>query len=401
MKNFNDLKTFWKKKINVSFLSLCFCLFLILFPIDSALGNIIGSMSINNYVAIFCVIVVFFHLRKQRIEITDLSRYLLFYVIFQAITLTYSPLPLTSRNLIVIFYCFFAVMMGMGGWTEREKKIMLLSILLGALLAFLVIYLNGLGTSGRTYVKITTKIDQNYLTANFIFATVLFTNCAFKSKFNLTFWGLIILEFVIILFLGSRGSLIGNLIAFLTVALFNVKGLNKILIFLALCFAYLLLTSGLFPAWITERFSIENIIFSTGSGRTKLWKSFWDKFTTGNWKNILFGFGRGAIYDYGGVAPANNCTHSLYLKIIFESGILGISLFATLLCFITRHIIKNKNLTLFGILCGYLACGIFLDLDDYRVAYLVYSLILIFKKSNFILFEQNTLTPFKLLKNKI
>ncbi len=370
-------------KIDLPFLSVC--LFLLLFPIDSALGNLLGGYSINNYVAVACVALLYFSKRKINIKINGLTLTLFAYFCYQCAIMSYSPLPLTGRNLVSAFYSLFAILLGCTLWNNEEKKLMIASTLLGGLIAVLIVAYNLTQEYFiRIYVTLGSYVDPNYYALNLIFLTAILVELIFKSKYRWLFLLLLLLDFAMILFLGSRSGLLGNLAVVILLVCRRIKKWQVYAIGIPLLLAVYFLLLEILPQGLADRFHYKELLFGTGSGRTIIWKEYLIAYARAPFWNKLFGFGRGAIYAYEQLGiPVQNCTHNLYIKALIEGGVVGVAFLVFLLTGLIKHIRRSKNKALYAILLGCLVGGMFLDVDDYRIAYLLYAFCLIFANTTF------------------
>ena len=206
-----------KNKEPIVLPSLIFSLYLILFPIDSALGELIGTISINNYIAIACLAVTLvFAIRRIIFKFDNFTIIYLVYVIYQVFSIIKGGYFFTNRNIIFLFYNFMTIIFIHVQWTEREKNNFKNMIILSMIVACYIIFTNiNFNSSGRLYLSLGRNIDQNYLSANLIFGTAIITNSMIRAKKTiqrLIFGALLIWILVCIFYLGSRGSLFGNLV---------------------------------------------------------------------------------------------------------------------------------------------------------------------------------------------
>lgn len=346
----------------------CFIIgiFFVLFPIDSALGNIIGSISINNYVAIFAMFLcVFFSSKRLDQKKSAIFTTILVFFAFNIAFIILGGDYLGNRNVIFIFYMIFALLFISIKWNSYEVEFFDMCIVLGAIVVMLIVFFTAdFSSEGRLYITIGREIDQNYLTANLLFASaVLSKNIVQKRSKNLSFI-LLIANFIAIFILGSRSGLLGNLAVVWFYMIATNKNAWKYTILLVAI--YLLLFgafASLLPDWIVSRFAVSNLINSTGSGRTIIWSNYWQTYKNSSFLHLIFGYGRGAIYgDLYKLA-----THNMYLKALIEGGIIGFVVFVALFVILLKNVLKNKNYMGIAVVFGFMVSGMFLDLDDYRV----------------------------------
>ncbi len=369
--------------------AILFSVYLLLFPIDSALGELIGTVSVNNYVAVACLALTLM-LASRRIifKIDNLTIIYLIFALYQFLIIINGGYFFTNRNIIFLFYNFMAIIFIHVQWTDREKKIFKYMIALGAILACSVIFSHiNFGSSWRLYLSLGRNIDQNFLSANLIFGTALSANSVFKAKkasAKLFFFLLLIWSIVCILYLGSRGSLLGNAAVIAVVIWLNRKSFSIRFVLIALiCVALVAVAAVMFiPDWIAERFNFANMIESGGSGRITVWKNYLHYYSSESLPIIIFGYGRGFIYDRTSFVNGK-CTHNIFLKSLIEGGIIGFILHALLFLELAITLGRAKYKDMLAVIIGYIVCGMFLDLDDYRILPLMIILIMMFKDESF------------------
>ncbi|MBQ7595443.1 MAG: O-antigen ligase family protein [Clostridia bacterium] len=369
--------------------AILFSIYLLLFPIDSALGELIGTISVNNYIAIACLVLTIM-LAMKRI-IFKFDNFMIIYIVFfiyQFLIIINGSYFFTNRNVIFLFYNFMAIILVHVQWTEREKKLFKYMIVLGTILACYVVFTHiNFDSSRRLYLSIGRNIDQNFLSANLIFGTALAANSMFKAKkfyTKLFFFVLLIWSQVCILYLGSRGGLLGNLAVVITVIWLNRKTFNVRVVLISVISLLLIFAAAFLfmPEWIAERFNPFNMVESGGSGRLVTWKNYLYYYASESLPVIVFGYGRGFIYDRTSFV-SGKCTHNIFIKSLVEGGIIGFILHALLFVELLITVFKAKSRDMLAIIIGYIVCGMFLDLDDYRILPLMIILIMMYKDESF------------------
>lgn len=378
-----------RKKEPIILPALLFSVYLLLFPIDSALGELIGTISINNYIAIASLaLTVVFAIKRIMFKFDNFTIIYLVYVIYQFLIMTNGGYFFTNRNIIFLFYNFMTIIFIHVKWTERELKLFRYMIVISIIIACAIIITNvQFNSSGRLYLALGRNIDQNYLSANMIFGTALISNSLFKSKYKHTkFFSFVLLVWIMlcIFYLGSRGSLIGNLVIVATIYLLNRENrdIKKDIIMFFIAAIAVVIAYFLLPEWIIERFSIANMIESGGSGRIQVWSDYLYIYLNGTLSSTLFGFGRGYIYDTSSMVNGK-CTHNIFLKSLVEGGIIGLILNLIFIYQLFTTARKAQTKEMIAVVLGYLVCGIFLDLDDYRIFPLMIIIIMMYKDHDY------------------
>ena len=123
------------------------------------------------------------------------------------------------------------------------------------------------------------------------------------------------------------------------------------------------------------------MISDGGSGRLTLWKDFLNYYSGESLGEIVFGNGRGFIYD--AYMITRNCTHNIFLKSLVEGGLIGFILHIILFVELFITVNKSKSKDMSAIIAGYIGCGVFLDLDDYRIFPLMIIIIMMYKDEDY------------------
>ncbi len=373
-------------RVKFNLLTVMLCAFLLLFPVDSALGNIIGDLSVNNFIAMACVGLLLLSSRELQIKARGLAGVLFLYLAFQCVTMVYAPSPMNYRNLVMVFYTVFAILLGNVVWEKREKDLILAATLLGGTCCFVIVLLEALTTAtGRTYITMSTYMDPNYMGTNLIFTTAILTCSLFKSKRKYLYALFLCVDFIVLLCLGTRTGLFANLTVLLIILCQKIKNIKAYLIGIPALVAIYFLMMAILPDWLAKRFNIINIVTGTGSGRTTIWKEYLSAYAGAPILTQIFGYGRSAVYAYDELGISNNCTHNIYIKALIEGGMVGAILLFALFGFILWYVKKQKNKTLYALVLGYLVGGMFLDVDDYRIAYVFYMFLFIFANDGLIM----------------
>ncbi len=365
---------------NIGIGSFIFALFLALFPIDSALGNIIGSMSLNNYVAMAALLaVILFSHKRMRFAYESVFLVVGIYLAYCIVTIILGPEIFGSRNLVFVIYMLIAIILGSVSWTKDEVELFKRSILLGLVIVIAIVFSRfDTDGSGRIYITIGRNIDQNYLCANLIFATAILSENIVTKRYRWLSLILLILEFATIIMLGSRGGLLGNLVVLAAYFVLKTRHAWKFCIaIIALYFIVFGLFSDKLPSWIVERFDFKKVIHGTGSGRTIIWADYLTKFREASVFRQLFGHGRGIIYESDFYKIA---THNMFIKALIEGGIVGLIAYVTFLIYMFCYAAKRYDFKSVSFIAGYIVSGMFLDLDDYRVFPVMIILTVMFAK---------------------
>lgn len=168
-----------------------------------------------------------------------------------------------------------------------------------------------------------------------------------KSKFLPLYAGLIVAMLYSVLKLGSRGGLIGIACGIFACILFGAKSLkSKIGIMAAVAVVavvVILVFFPLLPEDVQQRFTVENVVESGGTGRVDIWK-FSLSYTFEKPERIMFGSGLLSTYSiFPSTARVTNYVcHNQFVQTFFDQGIFGLAFYiATYAVCIGRNIKKN------------------------------------------------------------
>ena len=104
--------------------AILFSIFLLLFPIDSALGELIGTISVNNYIAIVSLtLTLIFAMKRIIFKFDSFTIIYVIFVVYQFLIIINGGYFFTNRNIIFLFYNFMTIIFVHVQWTDREKKI--------------------------------------------------------------------------------------------------------------------------------------------------------------------------------------------------------------------------------------------------------------------------------------
>lgn len=190
---------------------------------------------------------------------------------------------------------------------------------------------------GRFRLMGVVEEDPNYLCAYLVFGVVHAVQVlSRKDKIGIKLVsGLeLIVYFYLTLVSGSRGGLlaiVGAVVAFLAVYRGgSAKSAIKRTTLALLTFGVLILLLSLLPEDLSERFTVEHVAESGGSGRTELWEQAVDLFVKSSALRKLFGYGTATVircfeqYGYYRV----NVVHNMFLETLVELGIVGLVIYS-------------------------------------------------------------------------
>lgn len=168
-----------------------------------------------------------------------------------------------------------------------------------------------------------------------------------KSKLLPLYAGLIVAMLYSVLKLGSRGGLIGVVCGIFACILFGAKSLKSkigtIVAVVVVAVVVVLVFFPLLPEDVQQRFTVENVVESGGTGRVDIWK-FSLSYTFEKPERIIFGSGLFSTYSiFPSTARVSNYVcHNQFIQTFFDQGIFGLAFYiATYAVCIGRNIRKN------------------------------------------------------------
>lgn len=233
------------------------------------------------------------------------------------------------------------------------------------LLALIVIYADFSSNSGRMTVAVNgQEQDPNYLTGFFTFSICyyLYGFIQQKKKAYLIFS---ILFFIPIFLTGSRGGLLANGFAVLSLLFFyrkkiNFGGIMAVAVSVGL---FLAITWAVLPEAIKVRYSLAFTESDGGAHRFDIWRSCWETFERASILRKFLGFGAGSIghLNYGGGAA-----HNLFIEFLLEYGIIGGAIVIGMLIYYVSLAYKKKEFHMVAVFIGYLIMMMSLSLYSYK-----------------------------------
>lgn len=298
----------------------------------------IGFGSALRYIALIPIIVSFPNAKNIRVGkyLKRIIVYYLFAIISICWTINFEESANTAiafSSLILLFYSAVSQ-----DYKNEEYDYLLKCLLFSSRLSLFVSWLFGKYSDGRLIVQDgIINEDPNYLCAYFYFG-IGYCVCkifTLKRKKENTFYIAELLLYIYTIFAtGSRGGLLGALIVaaiiFVKSAnIKNVKGLISLVI--TLCVLYVLVgkVTSEVDQDAMDRFTIEAITESDGSGRYEIWEDAYNAFLSYDPIHTLVGHGMGAsrsvarLYNFNRV----NVMHNVFLENLLGLGLLGVVLY--------------------------------------------------------------------------
>lgn len=379
-----------KYRIRIILLSL----YLSILPIDATLGNIIGSISLINYIAIFYILLRGFSLLSESISVKAIekSKIPIFYFVFFLASMTWSGrYNLSEWYIFSLMGSFFVfIFAALDKYSLDEYVLLKKAVVISGLIVVLITLINfDFNSGGRFNLNVGRYMDPNYYATGLILINaVLMENILRKKnlKRNIILLALLI---IIIIMTGSRGGLLANAMVVITSFVFDRRSqFKKIALIFIMSLFFLLIfyaIQDLIPDWVLNRFTLNEIQIGGGSGRVNIWSYNLSYFANMPIANILFGTGFSTFASVSELSiGVPKVAHSIYIQSLIEGGIIGLMLIMLLLISSIRRSWRNNNYFATAALIGASVGGLVLDIHISRFFWMIllFSIIVPYKNTN-------------------
>lgn len=351
--------------------------YLILSPIDYALGEIITSFSFINLIAIALILVRICKKDFWNSKPKDFLLIAVFYFYNVINILLFSDI-LMDAIFLLFGLCFFFV--NSKEANETEIKFFRLCILLSIIVTIATCFFSFRfeRSNSRFYLNFSRYVDPNYFTCGFIVLTAYLMHRINQKKTIILDILLLVCLFIIILASGSRGGLLANLgIVFVYLLFSKLKNIFlPVLLFVVIFYIALSFFKEYIPKWILERFEISAMLKDQGSGRVTIWYNYWNILKNGSLLKFIFGYGKkNQLTTYQYYFGTRKNPHNMFLGVFFNSGIIGLILLLFVLGYFSLISLKNKNLFSLSLIVGLVLSGLTLDMNVTRTFWIVLTII--------------------------
>ena len=124
---------------------------------------------------------------------------------------------------------------------------------------------------------------------------------------------------------------------------------------------------------ISQRFNVEDVTKSGGSGRTGIWDKDIELYSNSSVNRKIFVQGAGSLTSLTG-----RVAHNTWIEALVELGLLGLVLFSLLMASIARQLYASRQILLFSIFISYIGLTVSLSLFSYKPIWAVMILTLIY-----------------------
>lgn len=314
-------------------------------------------------------------IRQMRIRFNPLMVFQILFFLLAVLSVFYSVLQSRTVSSIVTLALNLALVFVLGSvqrYSEAEVNLLYKAMLYGSwLTVLLMLAFSHISSDGRLSLQLGEGIqDQNYINGYMLFAFSFHSNAALSErKWRHLIAALLIMG--IVLLTGSRGAFVAYVAVALLYLVLMVIGTGKplrnlvvlmVLVIMASCFIELVLEQ--MPESVSERFSWDFIMQHGTTGRTRVWRHFWEHFCDDSIMRMLFGHGYGTS---GTVNQLNDLVaHNLYLDNLITLGIVGLILQILTQGYVFCELVRQKSTVVLGTYIGLLAMCLSLSLVAYK-----------------------------------
>ena len=218
---------------------------------------------------------------------------------------------------------------------------------------------------GRLYLNGILAEDPNYLCAYFLFGVIFCLEILLDECEETKKKGIVLLElcvyFYIIVATGSRGGAFAVITACFVFFIFSQKGKKistekifaPVVIGIFLIIAYQV-AARFVPSDVLQRFSIEELAGSNGTGRYIIWEDAWSTYCESGIFRQLAGYGSAAALTiarrYG--FRLINVFHNAFIENLLETGFIGLALYMAYIFRFWNCARKKSDIFSFSIMTG-------------------------------------------------
>lgn len=282
-----------------------------------------------------------------------------------------------SRCISLLSFCLLLTAAGSYSFNSREILWLRKTLVWSSRITVITTLLTAQYYEGRLYLHGVVNEDPNYLCSYFLFGT---TDCVinlFSEKKEGRISRIIELGIYLytILATGSRGGSIAVACAVVTttgIMLYRQQLTSKALlgrgaVVVALAAGFIIATNYV-STDIMDRFSINAVLASGGTGRFVIWQDTINTYIKAGIGRELGGFGAATSLAVSRIAHYRriNVTHNVLLENLIELGVVGLFLYIAYVLKFTRYAMKKKDVFSFSIMIGFIAMSISTSIETFK-----------------------------------
>lgn len=363
------------KKAYIFFL----CIYLLCLPLGAInIGAFGSALKILSLLPILFAIMNIKYIKFP----SPLIRYF-FYVLIAACSILVSTSVSASVSKVISITQLFLLMATSCCFTYTEEDIATIkkSLIWSSRISAVLVLALGTYKEGRLWL--TNGIineDPNYFCMYLSFGAIATVqSLIYKVPFKKKIFGIVELSvyLIVVLLTGSRGGLLALMCGIFAYILFSGKKFSpKKIVMIAIVGIILYMGFGALSDTLQDRFTVDSVVESGGTGRTEIWLQGLDLFSNGTFFQKIFGYGIATTrFNFKSEGYAiDNVMHNMFLESLVEIGILGFIVYSIMVFSFLRKSYKNYDKFSFGVM----TCMIVMSLSTSISSFKPYINIMIF-----------------------
>lgn len=330
---------------------------------------ILGAMNIGAFGSMLKVLaavpVGIWLTQRHRIASNQLLFWAACFVFCCGASYVWSIVPAESLSRIgtqILYLCMLAVVSGYS-YSSYDLAFLKNCLIWSSRFTAIIVLLSSSYLEGRIYLNGLVREDPNYLCAYFLFGIAedldIALDCKVLKKRLIAAVELIVYVYIVI-GSGSRGGLLAVLMCASIVFFLYGKGkqqvktiAKKIAVIIVVC-GVVLAASAFISGDILQRFSLETLRKSNGTGRFDLWQDALTVFFSSGLLRQLFGYGTATARTITWLFPFrhHNVFHNIFVEVLLELGIIGLIAYVLHIFSMASFTFKRKEYFAFSIIMG-------------------------------------------------
>lgn len=330
---------------------------------------ILGAMNIGAFGSMLKVLatvpVGIWLIQRHRIASNRLLLWAACFVFCCGVSYVWTIVPaesLSRSGTQILYLCILAAVSGYS-YSSDDLAFLRNCLIWSSRFTAIIVLLSSSYLEGRIYLNGLVREDPNYLCAYFLFGIAEALDVALDSKIlkKELFAAVELIVYVyIIIGSGSRGGLLAVLMCASLVFLLYGKGkqraktiAKKLVVVIAVCGA-VVVASAFISGDILQRFSLETLRESNGTGRFGLWRDALSAFSNSGLLRQLFGYGTASARAITWIFPfeRHNVFHNIFIEVLLELGVIGLIAYVLHIFSMVSFTLKRKDYFAFSIIIG-------------------------------------------------
>lgn len=281
-----------------------------------------------------------------------------------------------TRIVSQLMYLLLLVACSGYSYTQREIDFLEQCLVWSSRITVIIMMASGNYVEGRLCLSGLIQEDPNYLCGYMFFAVAYCTallNRQDATCFKKTLAVLELLLYIYVLFCtGSRGGLLAVvMVAGACILLSGEKTVGSMMtriVIVGVMLALAFVASFFLPAEIANRFSVEEILASGGTGRYEIWEDALSAFAEYPFLRQIVGYGGASFYEITFHYPfrINNVAHNIFIENLCEAGVIGLLVYVNHLSTYVSVALRSRKPIILGTLTGLIALSMSNSLQVFK-----------------------------------